>query len=112
MIAFRHGDVVLVRFVFSDESGVKLRPTLVVSTERYHTGRREAIVAAITSNVKRVLHGDHEVRAWSEAGLLYPSVVTGIIRTIKRDMIAATLGHVAEADLVAVKGRFREIVDL
>ena len=75
-------------------------------------GRREAIVAAITSNVKRVLHGDHEVRAWREAGLLYPSVVTGIIRTIKRDMIAATLGHVAEGDLVAVKGRLREVLDL
>ncbi len=53
----RRGDVVLVRFVFSDESGVKLRPAVVVSSTGYHRSRREVIVAAITSNVKRRLFG-------------------------------------------------------
>jgi mRNA-degrading endonuclease toxin of MazEF toxin-antitoxin module len=51
MIGFSQGDVVLVNFVFSDESGVKHRPAMILSTDRYHRGRREALVAAITSNV-------------------------------------------------------------
>ena len=47
MTGYRQGDVVLVRFVFTDESGAKRRPTVILSTEDYHRGREEAIVAAI-----------------------------------------------------------------
>ena len=50
------GDIVLVRFVLADEKGAKQRPGLIVSTNRYHQGRREAILVAITSNVGRLLH--------------------------------------------------------
>ena len=53
------GDVVLVKFVFEDEQGVKQRPGLIVSTDRYHQGRRETILAAITSNAGRLLVGDY-----------------------------------------------------
>ena len=48
----------------------------------------EAIIAAITSQTERVLIGDHLIRDWRGAGLLFPSVATGIIRTIKQGMIA------------------------
>lgn len=41
MTAYSRGDVVLVGFVFSDESGRKLRPALVVSSLAYHRGRQE-----------------------------------------------------------------------
>ena len=51
MTSFNRGDVVLVKFVFADEKGAKQRPGLIVSTGRYHRGRRETILAAITSNV-------------------------------------------------------------
>lgn len=112
MTDYKRGDVVLVNFVFSDESGVKRRPALVVSTERYQKKRREAIVAAITSNVERLLLGDHRVREWRQAGLLYPSVVTGLLRTVKRDMIHRSLGTLSTSDLRAVEGRLRDILAL
>ncbi len=110
MIAYDPGDVVLVNFVFSDESGVKQRPALILSTDRYHRSRQEAIVAAITSNVTRLLVGDCKVRAWREAGLLYPSVVTGIIRTVKQDMISRKLGTLSENDLQTVRRKLHEIL--
>lgn len=50
MIACDRGDVVLLGFVFSDESGRKLRPALVITSSAYHRARREIILAAITSN--------------------------------------------------------------
>jgi len=50
------------------------------------------ILAAITSNVGRLLVGDYKIKGWRESGLLYPSIVTGIVRTIKQDMIAGKLG--------------------
>lgn len=91
-IAGNCGDVVLVPFVFSDESCQKRRPALVVSAAAYHRARRETIVAAITSNVRRGPFGDHVVVQWKDSGLLFPSVVTGIIRTITRSMIERKLG--------------------
>ena len=99
MIAYSRGDVVLVEFVFVNQSGRKLRPAVVISTDPYHQARHEVIVAAITSNVARRLFGDHLIGDWQGAGLLYPSVVTGIIRTITRSSIRRRLGAMAQQDL-------------
>ncbi len=112
MTVYDPGDVVLVNFVFSDESGVTHRPALILSTDQYHRGRQEAVVAAITSNVTRLLVGDCRIRAWREAGLLYPSVVTGIIRTVKQDMVSRKLGTLATNDLQTVKRKLHDILVL
>lgn len=112
MIGFRRGDVVLVAFVFADESGSKMRPALVLSSAPYHRSRREAIVAAVTSNVVRRLAGDHLLKGWREAGLLFPSVVTGILRTIQQGMIRRRLGSLSVPDLVAIESELRSSLDL
>jgi mRNA-degrading endonuclease toxin of MazEF toxin-antitoxin module len=85
--------------VFSDESGRKLRPAIVISSAGYNRARQEVIVAAVTSNVKRRLFGDYLIANWKEAGLLFPSVATAILRTIKRTMIERKLGSVPKIDL-------------
>ena len=100
---YSRGDVVLVGFVFTDESGQKRRPALILSSDAYQIGRQEAIIAAITSNVDRRLFGDHPVQEWKEAGLLYPSLVTGIIRTIKQSGIDRKLGALPVGDMSAVE---------
>lgn len=112
MTSFSRGDVVLVKFVFADEKGAKQRPGLIVSTDPYHEGRRETILAAITSNVGRLLVGDYKIKAWRESGLLSPSIVTGIIRTIKHDMIAGRMGALPPSELRAVEDKLREILAL
>jgi mRNA interferase MazF len=112
MTSFSRGDVVLVKFVFADERGVKQRPGVIVSTNRYHQGRREAILAAITSNVGRLLVGDHKIKAWRESGLPYPSIVTGIVRTIKQEMIAGKMGELPASELHAVEDKLRLILAL
>ena len=48
-----------VQKLFSGETGVKPRPAVVVSSSAYHEGRQEATIAAVTSNVERLLVGDH-----------------------------------------------------
>jgi len=112
MIGYSRGDVVLVNFLFSDESGAKRRPALVISSARYLQKRQEAIVAAITSTLDRVLVGDHKMKDWNNAGLLYPSVVTGIIRTVKQDMIHRKLGDISASDQEAIEHKLREILEL
>ena len=112
MTSCKRGEVVLVTFVFADEKGTKQRPGLVVSADAYHAGRREAILAAITSNVGRLLVGDHKIKGWKDAGLLFPSTVTGIIRTIKQDMIVRKMGALGAADLEAVERTLRTTLAL
>ena len=111
-IGFRRGDVVLVRFVFSDESGVKRRPVVIISTSDYHQSRQEAIVAAITSNMERLLTGDHQIVNWKAAGLLFPSTATAIIRTIKQVMIERRLGVMSPPDMQAIEEKLREVLGL
>jgi len=112
MIGCDSGDVVLVGFVFSDESGRKVRPALVISSAAYHRARQEVIVAAITSNVRRRLFADHLLIDWKAAGLLFPSLVTAIVRTVRRTMIDRKLGKVTKADLRAVKRELRRALGL
>jgi mRNA interferase MazF len=46
---YRFGDIVLVPFPFTDQSGTKRRPAVVVSGRRYHTERPDLIIMAVTS---------------------------------------------------------------
>ncbi|MDI6791263.1 MAG: type II toxin-antitoxin system PemK/MazF family toxin [bacterium] len=56
MINYKRGDVVLAEVVFSEGTGTKKRPALIISSDEYHHGRQEVIIAAVTSNVKRMLY--------------------------------------------------------
>jgi len=112
MTAYRRGDVVLVGFVFSDDSGTKVRPALVVSSATYHRRRQDVIVAAITSKTNRRLFGDHLVADWKGAGLLFPSVVTGVVRTVKGSMIERKLGSMPAPDMEGVDRQLRRILNV
>lgn len=97
MTGHSRGDVVLIGFVFSDESGKKFRPALVLSSSAYHRGRQEVVVAAITSNIRRRLAF---------------SLVTGILRTVKRTMIDRKLGTMPKSDMVTVDREIRRSLGL
>src|SRR5260221_1831583 len=87
MTSYSRGDIVLVGFVFSDESSKNVRPAVVISGSAYNRARQEIIVAAITSNVERRLYGAHRIVNWKRAGLLFPSIATGGLRTIKQTTV-------------------------
>ena len=112
MTAYSRGDVVLVGFVFSDESEKKLRPAVVVSSGPYNRSRQEIIVAAITSNIRRRFFGDHLIADWKGAGLLFPSLVTAIFRTIKRTMVDRNLGTMPKAEMQAIDLKLRQSLAL
>lgn len=112
MTVYNRGDVVLVRFIFSDETGVKHRPALVINANIYSDNRDEVIVAAITSRIDCKLVGDYLIAGWKQAGLLYPSIVTGIIRTVKQNMISQKLGIMINDDMKAVDMGLKTILDV
>ncbi len=107
MTAYNRGDVVLVSFVFSDEPGKKFRPAVVISSSAYNRARQEVVVAAITSNIRRRHFGDHLIANWKGAGLLFPSLATGILRTVKRTMIDRKLGTMPKPDMESIDRELR-----
>ena len=107
MTGYSRGDVVLVSFIFADGTGAKSRPAVILSSDAYNTGRDEAIIAAVTSRTDRVLVGDYLIDDWQGAGLLFPSVATGIIRTIKQGMIARKLGSIPAPDMAALDSQLK-----
>ena len=70
------GEVVLVPFPFTDQSGVKKRPAVIVSSASYNANRRDLIIMAITSQVRQPLgFGEALVSDWQTAGLIKPLVL-------------------------------------
>ena len=112
MTVYNRGDIVLVGFIFSDGSAKKLRPAVVISSEAYNRSRQEIIVAAITSNIRRRLFGDHLIAGWKGAGLLFPSLVTGIFRTIKQTMIDRKVGAMSKPEMQAIDLKLRQSLGL
>lgn len=109
---YRRGEIVLVKLVFASETGSKRRPVLLLSSDEYMEGRQEAIVSAITSNSRRLLPGDYMMNDWEEAGLIFPSVNTGIVRTIKQNMIERKMGVVSQRDLIEIESNLNQILEL
>ena len=69
------------------------------------------VIAGITSNVARKLVGDTMLENWQQAGLQYPSLVTGILQTVKSHMIARPLGAVSNQDLLKILHNLEAIIN-
>ena len=108
----KRGEIALVRFIFADEGGARRRPVLILTTEAYHAGRSDLIVAALTSSVTRLLPGDHVGARWREAGLPKPSVITAVLRTIKASMIERTFGVLDRRDVKAYTDGLRPLLGM
>lgn len=77
----RRGDVVLVDYLFSDRTGSKIRPCLVVQDDRYNVRLDDTIVVAISSNINRAASEPTQLvigivtPEGQQSGLLFDSAV-------------------------------------
>lgn len=110
MINFKPGDIVLIEVIFSEQTGSKKRPALIISTEDYNKNRKDIIIAAITSNTSRILLADTLIEEWKKSGLLCSSVVTATIQTIKNDMIIKKLGNLPKKEFDNVKFNLKKAI--
>jgi len=96
---FSFGDVVLVPFPFTDQSGTKKRPAAVVSNASYNASRRDIVIMAITSQVRQPLaFGEAMVGDWQAAGLIKQSVLKPVFTTIEQHLVIRTMGRLNAAD--------------
>jgi mRNA interferase MazF len=96
----RFGDVILVRFPFTNHSATKQRPAVVVSGINYNTERPDVVVMAITSQFPNERgFGQAILENWELAGLLRPSLLKPIIATFEQSMVLRRLGWLSPSDI-------------
>lgn len=111
--SYSRGDVVLVPMDFTDRSGSKVRPAVVVSTEDYNTASPDVLIVSITSNRKALPHpGDHNIQQWKAANLLKPSLAQTKLATVEAHIIHRKLGTLHAEDLDALDAGLREALGL
>ena len=102
---YNFGDVLLVPFPFTDQTSVKKRPTVVISSNKYNSQKSDLIIMAITSQFDiSVSFGEIIITDWKSAGLLKPSVIKPVITTIEKSLIIKKLGKLEKSDLNTLKG--------
>lgn len=87
---FRPGDIVLIKFPFSDSKGYKKRPALIL--QGFDDG--DVIICRITSKVYQSPF-DEELPDWEKCGLLLPSVIrVHKLITVELSLIDQKLGEI------------------
>lgn len=104
MTGYKLGDLVLVPFPFTDQSAVKRRPAVVISSPAYHQARPDLLIMAVTSQQPSTLSvGEVQVQDWQGAGLLKPSVLKPVLTTIDPALVLKKLGRLTPADQAALR---------
>ena len=110
-MAHSFGEVVLVPFPFTDQSGAKKRPAVVVSSSVYNTNRRDLVIMAITSQIRMPLgFGEALVTDWRSAGLIKPSVLKPVFTTIEQSLVVRTLGMLSADDIRILREMIAQII--
>ncbi len=108
---FSFGDVVLVPFPFTDQSGTKKRPAAVVSSQGYNTSRRDIVIMAITSQVRTPLgYAEAMVNDWQGAGLVKASVLKPVFTTIEQGLVLRVMGHLSAADIKTLREVVSDVI--
>jgi len=114
----KRGDVVILDHPFSDASGSKVRPALVVQSDRDNARLTNTIVALITKNVSRANEPTHLIIDLATAdgrqsGLHQTSaVVCNNLFTVSQAKILRVIGRLSPALMTRVDDCLKAALDL
>jgi len=108
---YQRGDIVFVPFQYSELTGGKVRPAVIISSAEFHTAERLYIVAAITSNLSASPLG-HAIGDLTSAGLKAPSAVRPVLLTLNTSVMGHRVGQLASPDRERVDAMLRRALGL
>jgi mRNA interferase MazF len=100
MPRFARGEIILVRYPFSDLTGAKVRPAVVVN------GRHESsdlIVIPLTSRTGHLLTGEFVLADHRGAGLHVPTAAKRGFYTIQENAVINSVGQLAAVDMESLE---------
>jgi mRNA-degrading endonuclease toxin of MazEF toxin-antitoxin module len=115
-ITFKRGQVIVVDVPFSDHSGTKPRPAMIISADAFHRDLPDIIVCPISSQPRYYTHpgpGDCPLQAWRAIGLRHPSTLrVSKLLAIDKRIARRTLGTAPPEDLARVNVALRQALAL
>ena len=104
MPSYSRGDVVLVRFPFSDLTEAKVRPAIVVNNP--HTSR-DIFAIPLTSKTETLLEGEFVLAEWKRAGLNVALAVKRGLYTFHQQLVVKSVGTISKSDTAKVDASLR-----
>lgn len=109
MPSYSKDEVILVRYPFSDLTGSKVRPAVVVGAP--HTSQ-DAFVVPLTSKVSPLLAGEFVLVDWKAAGLNVPSATKRGLYTVHQSLILKSVGKLSGRDAGSLESSLRDWLGL
>ena len=106
---YSKSDIVLVRYPFSDLSGTKVRPAIIVSA---HHVSQDVFIVPLTSQTTSLLAGEFVLASWQAVGLNVPTAVKRGLYTVQENLIIKRVGKLTQADAEQVGRSLREWLGL
>ena len=111
MTDYNFGDIVLVPFPFTDQTTVKKRPAVIVSSTAYNNQRLDIVIMAVTSQMRSADYfGDTTITDWQAAGLLKPSVLKPVFTTLEKGLAMKKLGCISGQDRSALQSMLQTVL--
>jgi mRNA interferase MazF len=106
-------DILLVPFPFSDQSGRKVRPVIVISNEEFNEYSEDIIVTGVTSNISRDKYNLSLSNEDLEEGKLLTQcgIKAENILKIDKELIIKKIGRINEKKLNNIKDMIIRIIE-
>lgn len=104
-------DIVVVPFPYTDQTGFKNRPALVLSSDKFNRSSQEVVACAITSNITQddftvmIKPEDWKGGVYSES-----CIKVGVIFTMNRALAAKRIGRLGAERFSEVRKKLDEIL--
>jgi mRNA interferase MazF len=106
MDTYSFGDIVLLRFPFTDGLSFKRRPALIIND----ANDGDVVVCRITSQIYKTKF-DVKVDNWEKSGLKLPSVIRiHKLATLKTEMVEIIMGKIDDSIKEKVEQKFKKLI--
>lgn len=98
-------DIILIPYPFTDQSGTKRRPALVISHDNFNKNSDDLVTCAITSNIDNdqrivlIKEDDWKDGHYSESGVKFSNILT-----VGKKLVAKRIGRLSGE-------KFREVIE-
>ena len=105
MPCYLKNEVILVKYPFSDLSGSKVRPAIVVNAPH---SSQDVVIVPLTSRTTVLLGGEFVLAEWKKAGLNVESAVKRGLYTVQQSLVVKSIGKLSAADAEELERSLRD----
>ena len=109
MLSYSKNEVILVRYPFSELSGAKVRPGIIVNAP--YTSE-DLFIIPLTSRTTALLAGEFVLADWAGAGLHVPTAVKRGLHTVHETLVLKRVGRLTPKDAEQVEQSLRQWLGL